>query len=163
MSCGIFLWLAGSYLNILKEVNMACFLVPGAEALVMTAVTYAVKKREEKKMDRGVEKAVSDAESVSITAANGRIALSRKLTWLTSLLWGGVLLLAFEHLWHGEVTPWFPFLTAAKSPADTAVMLHEMSTVGVSMAVLVTLVWCVMIGVVHIFEKRQQAVLSEER
>ena len=61
--------------------------------------------------------------------------------WLSYLLWGGALLLAFEHVWHGEVVPWFPFLTAASNPADAAEMLHEMSTIGVSMAVIVTAVW----------------------
>ena len=73
--------------------------------------------------------------------AETAIPLSQKLRWLYTLLWGGVLLLAFEHLWHGEVTPWFPFLTAASDPAETAVMLSEMSTAGVTMAVLVTVVW----------------------
>jgi hypothetical protein len=48
--------------------------------------------------------------------------------------------LAFEHVWHGEVTPWFPFLTAVSNPADAAEMLHEMAS-AVSMAVLVTFVW----------------------
>ena len=57
------------------------------------------------------------------------------------MLFGGAVLLAFEHVWHGEVVPWFPFLTAMNDPADAAEMLHEMATVGVSMAVLVTLVW----------------------
>ena len=33
-------------------------------------------------------------------------------------------------------------------------MLHEMSTVGVSMAVLVTLVWLGMLGVSALIEKR---------
>ena len=50
-------------------------------------------------------------------------------------------LLAFEHVWHGEVVPWFPFLTAMADPGDAAEMFHEMATVGVCMAVLVTLVW----------------------
>ena len=62
---------------------------------------------------------------------------------MTNLLWGGSALLAFEHLWHGEVVPWFPFLTAMSDPADKAEMLYEMSTVGVTMAVLITLVWLV--------------------
>lgn len=57
------------------------------------------------------------------------------------MLWGGSALLAFEHLWHGEVVPWFPFLTAAANPEDPAIMLHEMATVGVMMAVLTTAVW----------------------
>ena len=39
-------------------------------------------------------------------------------------------------------------------PADAAEMLHEMGTVGVSMAVLVTVVWLGMLGVSALIEKR---------
>ena len=39
-------------------------------------------------------------------------------------------------------------------PADTAEMLHEMATVGVSMAALVTLVWLGMVGITSWMEKR---------
>ena len=60
------------------------------------------------------------------------------------MLWGGAILLAFEHVWHGEVTPWFPFLTAMSDPQDASEMFHEMATVGVSMSVLVTGIWAVM-------------------
>ena len=83
-----------------------------------------------------------------------KVPFSRKLKWLTNLLWGGSALLAFEHIWHGEVVPWVPFLTAAANPADAAEMLHEMATVGVSMAALVTLVWLAMLGVSAVIEKR---------
>jgi len=62
--------------------------------------------------------------------------------------------LAFEHIWHGEVVPWFPFLTAMSDPADMAEMLHEMSTVGVTMAVLITLVWLGMLAASSVIEKR---------
>ena len=103
---------------------MACFLVPTAEAIITTAVKIVVKKKESGK--------VSD---------NDRISFSEKLGWLNGMLWGGSGLLAFEHLWHGEISPFFPFLTAASDPADTAEMLHEMATSGSAMAVLVTLVW----------------------
>ena len=41
-----------------------------------------------------------------------------------------------------------PFLTAMADPADTVEMLHEMATVGVGMAVLVTLVWVGMVIIV---------------
>ncbi len=71
----------------------------------------------------------------------GKIPFSRKLKWLKNMLWGGAALLAYEHVWHGEVVPWFPFLTAAANPEDAAVMLHEMATVGVTMALLVTAAW----------------------
>ncbi len=103
---------------------MACFTVPAGEAIVTTIV----KKTMEKK---GVEKKESSST----------IPMSRKLKWLSNLLWGGSVLLAFEHVWHGEVQPFFPFLTAMSNPEDTAEMLHEIATVGVSMAVLVTVVW----------------------
>ena len=70
------------------------------------------------------------------------------------MLWGGAVLLCFEHLWHGEVVPYPPFLTAAADPGDTAEMLHEMSTVGVCMALLITAVWVGMVIVTGIIEKR---------
>ena len=114
---------------------MACFLVPAAEAVVVTVITQAMKKKQEK------IGAAGEADGKRRTAEEGKIPFTRKLQWLSNLLWGGAGLLAFEHVWHGEVVPWFPFLTAAANPADTAAMLHEMSTVGVSMAALVTLVW----------------------
>ena len=107
---------------------MACFLVSAAEAVVVTAV----EKAEEKKEVKATGKQAKTTE---------KIPFSRKLKWLTWLLWGGAVLLAFEHVWHGEVVPWFPFLTAMSDPADTAEMLHEMATVGVTMAVLITVVW----------------------
>ena len=107
---------------------MACFLVSAAEAVVVTAV----EKIEEKKEQSAPEKE---------EAAVAKIPLSRKLKWLTYMLWGGSFLLMFEHVWHGEVVPWFPFLTAMSDPEETMTMLHEMASVGVSMAVLVTVVW----------------------
>lgn len=70
----------------------------------------------------------------AVQAPEYKISVSRKLSWLRNLLWGGVLLLAFEHLWHGELTPYFPFLTGASNAEDAATMLHEMATVGVAMS-----------------------------
>ena len=78
-----------------------------------------------------------------------------QVEWLTNLLWGGSFLLAFEHVWHGEVTPWFPFLTAASNPEDAAEMLHEMATVGVTMAVFCTVAWLGILGVARLMEKRE--------
>ena len=105
---------------------MACFLVPAAEA----AVVSIVEKNTEKNTAKPAE--------------IGKIALSTKLKWLRGLLLGGAVLLMFEHVWHGEVVPWFPFLTAMNDPADAAEMVHEMSTVGVCMALLITVVWLIM-------------------
>ena len=106
---------------------MACFVVSAVEA----AAVKAVEKHEEKKEARGEVRA-------------DRIPMSRKLKWLSRMLCGGAVLLAFEHVWHGEVVPWFPFLTAMSDPEATAEMLHEMATVGVGMALMVTGAWAVM-------------------
>lgn len=124
---------------------MACFLVSVAEAAVVTAVEKAEKKKE-----------------LSTTSNSDKtvVALSTKLKWLASMLWGGAVLLAFEHIWHGEVVPWFPFLTAMADPGDTAEMLHEMATVGVSMAVLITVVWIGMCLVADAIVKRPAPVDS---
>ena len=104
---------------------MACFLVPTGEAVV----TEIVKKVEAKK-------------EINIESKNeNAVPMSKKLGWLAKLLWGGSILLAYEHVWHGEVVPFFPFLTAMSDPSDKAEMLHEMGTVGVGMAVLITAVW----------------------
>ena len=135
---------------------MACFVVSAAEAVIVTVAAKAIEKKEK------------NQASVSLPAETGlpepsvKIPFSRKLKWLRNLLWGGVILLAFEHVWHGEVVPWFPFLTAAANPADAAEMLREMATVGVTMAVLVTVVWLGMLGVAAIIEKRAQKEPSAE-
>jgi hypothetical protein len=127
---------------------MACFLVPAAEAIVVTVAAKVVKSKEK---DPPVLKVGTGDGSFAMET---KIPFSRKLKWLSNLLWGGAVLLAFEHVWHGEVVPWFPFLTAASDPGDTAEMLHEMSTVGVTMAVLVTAVWAGMLIVSGVMEKR---------
>ena len=124
---------------------MACFLVPVAEAVITTAIS-AVMKSKEKKEKASVKK--NDAAEAHINP------FRKKLNWLSTMLWGGSALLAFEHLWHGEIVPWFPFLTAAENAEDAAEMLHEMSTVGVSMAILVTAVWAGVVAVTSIIEKK---------
>ena len=123
---------------------MACFLVPTTEAIVTTIVAKALKSKEKSVV-------LSKSESADGTA---KIPFSTKLGWLNQMLWGGSALLAFEHVWHGEVVPFFPFLTAVKD-GNVAEMLHEMGTAGVSMALLVTAVWGVMVGVSTLMEKRQ--------
>ena len=113
---------------------MACFLVPATEAVVATLVRKAMEakgvKPEKVKLNR-------DGKTETVE----KLPFTHKLKWLTNLLWGGSALLAFEHVWHGEVVPFFPFLTAASDPAATAEMLHEMATSGTAMAVVVTAAW----------------------
>ena len=141
---------------------MACFLVPTTEAIVMTIVKKSAKAKEAK---MNTEVVADNAQSSAVISEEGtaKIPFSRKLSWLTNLLWGGAGLLAFEHVWHGEVTPYFPFLTAASNPQDTAAMLHEMSTVGVSMAALITIVWVGMLAAVKAVENRPSVTEDEAK
>lgn len=135
---------------------MACFIVPAVEAVVTTIAAKVIEKKE---LKSETASQIGDEAIVSTP----RISFARKIKWLRNLLWGGSALLAFEHVWHGEVVPWFPFLTAAADPADAVEMLHEMATVGVCMALLVTAVWGVMVGVAAILEKRAcQAQTNEQ-
>ncbi len=109
---------------------MACFVVPTAEAIVTTVAKKKIDKNGERKNP-----------------------FLKKMNWLNNMLWGGSALLAFEHVWHGEVTPWFPFLTNAANPADAAAMLREMATSGVAMAALVTAVWAGLVVFTNTIEK----------
>ncbi len=106
-----------------------------AEAIVTSVAQKVVKKREGKKTE------------------NAGLSWSRRLGWLNTMLWGGVILLALEHIWHGEVTPWPPFLTALKNPSEVAPMLHEMATVGTAMSVTVTSIWAIMVTAVELVNR----------
>ncbi|MDE5583136.1 MAG: hypothetical protein K2J08_05485 [Ruminococcus sp.] len=119
---------------------MACFVVPVAEAIVTSVATHILESKENKS-----EKTTSD-----------NVRFSRKLKWLSKLLWGGSFLLVFEHIWHGEIKPFFPFLTAAESPESFTAMLNEVSTVGLGMALTVTTAWIGMLIISDIAEKQQK-------
>ena len=125
---------------------MACFLVPAAEAIVSTIATQVVKSKEK-------EEVVNLHNSEGIVEETTKISFSKKLGWLNKMLWGGSALLAFEHVWHGEVTPFFPFLTAVKD-GEVMEMLGEMSTAGVLMAVIVTVIWAGMVVVSDVKTKQ---------
>ena len=102
---------------------MACFTVPLAGAVAAGAAHKALGKGR----------------------TNPFIA---RLPWLVKMALGGSFLLAIEHIYHGEIILTPPFLTAAKEgPEAMSAMLHEMATVGVSMAVLLTVVWVGMVVV----------------
>ncbi len=120
---------------------MACFLVPTTEAIVTTVAEKIIRSKEEK------------SETTTAETEVPKVRFSEKLGWLNKMLWGGSALLAFEHIWHGEVIPTFPFLTAVQN-GETSEMLAEMGTAGVGMAVLVTLIWGGMVIASNAIEKR---------
>ena len=126
---------------------MACFTVPAAEAIITTVAERIIKSKEKKLALSGAVNTKADENEAP------KISLSTKIGWLNKMLWGGSALLAFEHVWHGEVIPFFPFLTAVKD-GNAMEMLHEMATAGVCMALLVTAAWGIMVGVVSMLEKK---------
>lgn len=122
---------------------MACFLVPVAEAIVTTVASKVIKHKEK-------ESVSLPEDTIKETV---RTKFSSKLGWLNNMLWGGSALLAFEHLWHGEIVPYFPFLTAV-SNGETTEMLSEMGSTGVMMAAIVTAAWAGMVAVSSWAEKK---------
>ena len=131
---------------------MACFIVPATEAVVTTVATKIIEKREEKAVEQGLT-----------VSESGRERLSGKLKRLNYMLWGGSGLLAFEHLWHGEIKPFFPFFTAAESKTELLGMFSEMSTIGVSMAVIVTVTWGIMTIVTNKIVNRKDEIMDESK
>lgn len=116
--------------DLYEEDIMACFTIPLAEGIILSvAKKIALKK---------------NADSV----------IKTKLGHLENMLYGGSFLLAIEHIYHGEVVLYPPFLTAMNNPEDIPEMLHEMSTVGVSMAAIVTVVWGIAEIISHVMSKK---------
>ena len=94
---------------------MCCFIVPLVEAIATTACRK--------------------------TISQPRTVLGRHLSDLEKMLWGGSLMLIVDHVINGELTWRFPFFTALDSAGGGAVMLREMLTVGVPMALILTAAW----------------------
>jgi len=107
---------------------MACFLAPMALAIVMTIVQLLTRHSD--------------------------LSQKLKLSTLNAMLWGGVVILAAEHVFHGEIPAFWPYLTAMSSPADTAVMLAEIASIGGSMTLAISLTWMGMLAVSTLMTKR---------
>lgn len=134
---------------------MACFIVPVAEAVVTTILEKVIKTKEKEKV---VRISFSDGLVEDVT----KIKFSQKLSWLNKLLWGGSALLAFEHIWHGEIIFTFPFLSAVET-GQTMDMLAEMASAGTLMAILITTIWFGMLVVSSAIEKKAVKVLKLEK
>ena len=137
---------------------MACFLVSATVGIGAAVARHVVKHHENKLELEGrtqlPEKFGSD------------VKWSRKLGYLELTLFSGSFVLALEHILHGEVVPFPPFLTAAADPADTMEMLTEMGTVGVAMLAILVAAWAVGVAIVDYFkfkkrkENRKEALIK---
>ena len=129
---------------------MACFLVSATVGIGVAVARHIVKNRENKLELEGKtqlpEKFGSD------------VKWSQKLAYLELTLFSGSFVLAIEHILHGEVVPFPPFLTAANNPADTAEMLTEMGSVGVAMLAILLVAWGAGVAIVDYikFKKRKE-------
>ncbi len=102
---------------------MACFIAPLVEAIAVTAIRKS------------------------------GIKTSRHLPDLEKMLWGGTLMLIVDHVINGELTWRFPFFTALDQAGGAARMWQEILTVGVPMALALTLAW----GLWVLFKKQRRA------
>ena len=126
---------------------MACFTITAAEAVVVSAAqitTYLLEKK-------GVIKYEPNEDGTA------KVKWSKKLGILNGMLWGGSFLLALEHIFHGEVAMYPPFLTAMEDAESTAEMFHEMGTVGVGMALAITAIWGVGLLLYRVLKAHKKA------
>ena len=123
---------------------MACFTVTLAAACGTSIARHIVAKKENKKLS------VNNSENT--IAKSDR--WSNKLKYLELALYGGSLLLAGEHLIHGEVTFVPPFFTALTSAETTKEMLVEMGTVGVTMTLAIVLMWFIGVFAVKAYKRK---------
>ena len=98
---------------------MCCFIVPLVEAAAVSIVR----------------------KSIGGKASSGFV--SRHISSLEKMLWGGTVMLIVDHIINGELTWRFPFFTALGAEGGTEVFLRELLTVGLPMAAFLTAVWVV--------------------
>jgi len=92
---------------------------------------------------------VPTAVAIVTTVVGKKASKKLHFNWLNSMLWGGVAMLAIEHISHGEFVPYPPFLTAGLPE-----VWPEMMRVGVPMVLAIVLIWGVMVAVAARISKR---------
>ncbi len=92
---------------------------------------------------------VPTGTAIVTTVMGKKVPEKYHMNWLNSMLWGGVVMLAVEHIAHGEIVLYPPFLTAGLHE-----VLPEMLRVGVPMTLAIILIWGIMIAVAGRVKKR---------
>ena len=81
------------------------------------------------------------------------------IDWLNMILWGAVIMLAVEHIAHGEIIPYPPFLTAGLLE-----VIPEVMAVGVPMTIFSTSAWGTMVVINEIvMSKKVMEVKAQTR
>ena len=134
---------------------MACFVVSAVAAIGVGAAKYVVKHHEKKN-----ELTVKEPKEYKF---GSEVKWSKKLAYLELMLWSGSFVLAGEHVLHGEVSPYPPFLTAAgEGPEAVSEMLTEMGTVGVAMLAALVATWAIGVLVVDFLKYRKHKMAKKE-
>lgn len=87
------------------------------------------------------------ATGIITTVFRKKIPAALKISWLNIMLWGGVAMLTIEHIAHGEVVLYPPFLTAMQNPAAIPTMVQEIVTVGGTMTLAIVLLWAILVAI----------------
>ena len=116
---------------------MACFTAPLVAAVAAGIARHSVQAKD--------------------TCNTETVSWATKLGWLEKLSFGGCALLAFEHIWHGEIIFQFPFLTGVRD-GNGAEVLREIATVGGAMTALILAVWVGMLIASSAIVRRKHAV-----
>ena len=93
--------------------------------------------------------------AIVTTVFRKKIPENLKIGWLNIMIWGGVIMLAVEHIAHGEVVLFPPFLTAMQTPSEIPLMLQEMAIIGGTMTIAIVSIWLVMVS---IYQRKLQVV-----
>ena len=127
---------------------MACFTISAIGA-IGAGVARHIVKHHEKKM------ALVNKDEPKEYKFGSEVPWSKKLSYLEMTLWGGSFVLAGEHILHGEMVPYPPFLTAMANKEDTIEMLKEMGTVGVTMFLFLVFAWLAGVLIVDYIKYRK--------
>jgi len=87
--------------------------------------------------------------AIVTTVVGKKVPEKYYLNWLNSMFWGGVAMLAIEHISHGEIVLYPPFLTAGLPE-----VLPEMMRVGIPMTLSIFLIWGVIVAVAARLSRR---------
>ncbi len=94
--------------------------------------------------------------AIVTTVFRKKIPENLKIGWLNIMIWGGVIMLAVEHIAHGEIVMFPPFLTAMQTPSEIPVMLQELATVGITMTIAIVCIWMIMVYIYNKFPQIQK-------
>ncbi|MCK5460925.1 hypothetical protein KAI58_02990 [Candidatus Gracilibacteria bacterium] len=100
--------------------------------------------------------------AIVTTSLRKKIPQKYHIEWLNTMIWGGVAMLTIEHIAHGEIVLFPPFLTAMETPSEIPMMLKEIATIGTAMTIAIFFVWIIMVLVANTLEKMHEKKITDQ-